>query len=198
MIRLEQSEHAGAIVLSGFRLAFAWTGDRWTHWIELGDVPRRAASAVEGGEADDPARVVSPAYQQLHFQAGGPGEPALALLVGQSGRHHFSAAFAVKEMGGEAVEVVVDVADRCREPIEALACTYRVDLPSGDLVAADPVRAEWSISGGRLAFEAMPPGRIGLAEAGRSATHVQAEARIDPDARTQRCVFLWRWTPAKR
>jgi len=190
----DESGEVQAIIASAFRLAFQWAGQRWTHSIEVGG--SRVASAIEGGEHDDPARVVSPAYQQLQFQEGDAGNPAQALLVGQSGKHHFSAVFTVREAENGQVELEVDVADRCRAAVEALACTYRVDLPSGDLLAADPDRAEWAVGGGKLAFEAVAPGRIGLAEAGRTATHVQAEARIDASAMTQRCVFLWRWTPA--
>ena len=191
------SDGAAAIVAPAFRLAFLWSVDRWTHALEVGDPLQSGVSAFERGEGDDPCRVVSPAYQQLHFQ-GGDGGPAQALLVGQSGRHHFSAVYSVEGGIDGAVEVSVDVADRFAGGVEALGCTYRVDLSSGDLISANPEGAVWSVGGGRLTFGATEPGSIGLAESGRSATIVQASAGIDPRARTQRLRFHWRWTPPKR
>ena len=196
--RFEEGDDRKSIVLPPFRLDFAWLGDRWTHELRAGDGAswRSLARAVEGDAGrDDPARVVSPAYQQLHLQR----DDALsrALLVGQSGPHHFSAAFTVREEAG-AIVVEADVADRCRSEVAALACTYVVEATSGDLLDADAALANWSIPAlGRLAFEVVAPGSLALAEGGRRGTQVQAGARIEPDAQTHRCQYLWRWTPAR-
>ena len=117
-----------------------------------------------------------------------------ALLVGLSGSHHFSAVFELEEHEGGAV-LDVDVADRCRAPIEALACTYWVDARSGDLLGAGPSGIQWSLASGRLDFEASEPGSVQLSEAGRRATRVQANASLVPGAYTHRCLYRWRWSP---
>lgn len=196
--RFEEGDDRKSILLPPFRLDFAWLGDRWTHELRAasGGAWTSLARAVEGDAGrDDPARVVSPAYQQLHLQHD--NSRAMALLVGQSGPNHFSAAFTVRQEDG-AIVVDVDVADRCRSGITALACTYLVEATSGDLLDADPIRASWALPDlGRLAFEVLAPGTLALAEGGRRGTQVQAGARIDHDAQTHRCQYHWRWTPAK-
>ncbi len=197
MAEIETTEERQSILTPRLRLAFPWTGDRWSHALEGEDTPGRVrlAHSIEGDpRRDDPARVVSPAYQQLSFQRGEAG--VQALLVGQSGPHHFSAVFTILERGEEIV-IEVDVADRCRSALAALACTYRVNATSSDLRDADPDRILWELPAlghRRLSLEAVEPTRIALAEAGRSATQVQASAPIRPDSRTQRCVYRWRWT----
>jgi len=196
--RFEEGDDRKSILLPPFRLDFAWLGDRWTHELRAasGAAWTSLVRAVEGDAGrDDPARVVSPAYQQLHLQQDGPR--ASALLVGQSGPHHFSAAFTVREEA-DVIVVEADVADRCRSGNVVLSCTYVVEATSGDLLDADPARAAWSLrDSGRLAFEVTAPGSLALAEGGRRGTQVQAGARIDPETRTHRCQYLWRWTPAK-
>jgi hypothetical protein len=191
---LEEGDDRRAIVAAGLLLEFRWTGDRWSHALGIGpDLVRVARTVEDDRGGDDPARVVSPAYQQLQCRRAPGG--AQVLLVGQSGPHHFSAAFTVREIPGE-VGVEADVADRCRAEVVALSCTYRLDLPAGDLVEAEAARLVWEpapLGSGRLVLEAPPPGRVACAEAGRRALHVQAEARIDPAGHTQRCVYRWRW-----
>lgn len=195
MAEFETTDDRRAIVAPGLLLEFQWTGDRWAHALGIGPDLARVARTVEGDpRRDDPARVVSPAYQQIQFQSGPEG--AQALLVGQSGPHHFSAVFTVRDGPGEA-GVEVDVADRCRAEVVALACTYRLVLPAGDLIEADAARLVWEpahLGPGRLALEAPAPARVAFDEAGRRAIHVQAEARIDPARHTQRCVYRWRWS----
>ncbi len=187
-----------SIQTPSLRLSFRWTGDRWAHAIEVRrpGVPDPVAvvRTIEGDpDRDDPARVVSPAYQQLEFQEGGTG--LRALLVGQSGPHHFSAVFAVEE-GPDRVDIGVDVADRCRAPIEALACTYLVEATSGDLIDADPASIRWAIAPGRLTLDPTAPSHVQLSEGGRRATRAQAIAALAPGVQTHRCVYHWRWTPA--
>ncbi len=197
MIRTEEADESRSIVVAGLRLEFRRLADRWTHALEIDADPgrRRLLQAVEGdADRDDPARVVSPTYQELHLQQD--GSAVLALLVGQSGPHHFSAAFTVREEAG-AIVIEADVADRCRSGIAVLSCTYVVEATSGDLLDADTAQASWSLPDlGRLAFEVVAPGSLALAEGGRRGTQVQAGARITPDAQTHRCQYLWRWTPA--
>jgi hypothetical protein len=94
--------------------------------------------------------------------------------------------------------VDVDIADRCRAAIDALAATYLIQLGSSDLVEADPRRIVWRGPGlgqGRLEFTTGGEHQVALAEAGRQATRVQALARIVPTTYTQRLFYSWRWTP---
>jgi hypothetical protein len=181
-----------------FNLSFRWTGARWEHWLEHRGRgllrPRVLAFAVEGDAVrGDPARVISPAYQQLHFQR--EGEAVQALLVGQSGPHHFSAVFHFEDRASGEVRIGVDVADRCRSPIEVLASTYTVDARSDDLVGASPSLAAWDFEPARLTFSAVPPSQVSLAEAGRRATQVQALAPPDPGSPTRRFLYTWHWEP---
>ena len=201
------------IVAGAFRLAFLWTGARWVHSLEhraRGASSHRvlAASAEGDPDRDDPARVVSPAYQDIQFQED--GATTQALLVGQSGPHHFSAVFAVERRSrapglgwlhpdppGEEVHVRVDVADRCRAPIEALAASYTVDATSSDLIDARPTVVAWDLGPNRLTFatDYGGPTQVAWAEAGRRATRIQALAGLDPAAATYRFQYLWHWDP---
>jgi hypothetical protein len=190
-----------ALVAPGLRLTFARLGQRWTHALAVGAgsafVVNGVACAVEGDiDGGDPSRVVSPAYQEIEPH---PCEAGLrALLTGQSATHHFSAVVTVRR-DGDGTAVDLDVADRCRSPVEVLAGTYLVQLGSSDLLDAGPERVVWggdALGRGRLEFSTVAPNTIALAEAGRRATRVQALARIVPTTFTQRLAYQWRWTPA--
>ena len=76
------------------------------------------------------------------------------------------------------MSIKVDVADRCRGPIEALASTYTVDARSDDLIDASPSIAAWELWPDRLTFAATEPAQVSLAEAGRRATQIQALAAL--------------------
>ncbi len=196
MTQIVQNDDEVALVASPIRFAFRWDGRRWTH--ELGAGGRTLASSVEWDpERDDPTRVVSPAYQQLSQQVGPSG--AQVLLVGQWGPHHCSAVFTLIE-GLTGVVVEADVAVRTRAPLHAMASTYLVHLTSSDLAAAGPSAIQWNIDSmpsGVLRFESAGPVegpmRVGLAEAGRRATRVQASAEVDASQATQRLQYRWCW-----
>ncbi len=184
-----------SIVGRGFYLAFNRFGDRWTHAIGFGWTPEGNREHVARGvewdaERDDPAGVVSPVFQDLRFQVDAGGMPQ-ALLLGMSGRHHFSATFEVASTDG--VETLsVDVADRCRETgISAVASTYTVTLPLGELAAADEPVIAWDLWRQRIAFRAGPATRVALAEAGPGATRVQATAEIGLGVPTRRWQYSW-------
>jgi hypothetical protein len=198
------------IVAGRFRLAFRWSGDRWDHGLEDQargqDRHRVLAWSVEGDpDRDDPTRVVSPVYQQLEFQ--NDGAILQALLVGQSGPHHFSAAFSVEERDESespdwpheskphTVSIKVDVADRCRGAVEALSATYTVDARSDDLIDAGPSVAAWDLGQDRLTFAAIEPASVSLAEAGRRATLIQALAGPGQGSATRRFLYVWEWDP---
>ena len=200
MPELSEGEDLRSIKARGLRLVFRWTGARWEHWLDHQpddrSRPRVLAVSVEDDPTRaDPARVVSPAFQQLHFQAEGPA--IRALLVGQSGPHHFSAVFTVEEQDAGHVSIRVDVADRCRAPIEILASTYIVDARSGELREASPSLAAWDLGPdlGCLTFFAGKPAQVALAEAGRAATQIQAYDGPEANSATHRLFYQWHWLP---
>jgi hypothetical protein len=175
------------------RLVFRWTGDRWSHAIEAG-AETLASSEEWDAERGDPARVVSPAYQQLSHGHSALGEQAL--LVGQWGPHHFSGVFTVTG-GGSGVVIEADVAVRTRADLASLASTYRVHRHSGDLAEANPSGIAWELAApvpGRLRLEPGATGRVSLAEAGRRETRVQAEGIVVAGARSHRLVYRWCWS----
>ncbi len=201
IIEIESDEGRRSIVTPSLRLTFHWDGDRWSHRLEDNAAPVVVCLArsieAEPGE-DDPARIASPVYQHLTFQRGASG--VQALLVGQAGARHDSAAFTVREQA-EGVIVEADVASRCRSSESTPCCAYVVAAAPGDLRDAGPGRIAWELdapAAGRLVFESAttpdPPALLTLAESGRRATHVQADAIVVAGAATQRLGYRWRWT----
>jgi hypothetical protein len=205
---LDEDGDKKAIVAGDFSLVFQWTGERWVHRLEhRGDgrpCPQLLASSFEGDlERDDPARVVSPVYQQLQFQRN--RQCLEALLVGQSGPHHFSAVFSVSAQLIQSVvgrngreppfdfHIDVDIADRCRKPVEFLASSYVVGAQSSELKEASPSGVTWDFKADYLNFWARWPSRASLSEAGRRATRVQAFATPQPGMATLRLVYGWIW-----
>jgi hypothetical protein len=190
-----------AISAPGMKLTFIRAGVRWTHSLTLTvTCPlvcfEPIARAVEGDPTrDDPARVVSPVYQDI--QDHPVQEGVCVLLTGQATPHHFSAVVTARRDGPSHL-IEVDIADRCRAPIDVLAATYRVELGSNELIDAGPERIVWggaSLGPSRLEFSTRGVDDVALAEAGR-ATRVQAVARLVPATYTQRLFYSWRWTPA--
>jgi len=222
IIEIESDEGRRSIVTPSLRLTFQWDGDRWSHRLEDNSTPVVSCLArsieAEPGD-DDPPRVASPVYQHLTFQRGASG--VQALLVGQAGARHDSAAFTVRE-APDGVIVEADVASRSRSTEPVPSCAYLVAAAPGDLSEAGPTRIVWefpltlsprervpegrvrgSLEGqtapaGRLVFEsATPPdpsSLLTLAESGRRATLVQADAIVVAGAATQRLGYRWRWT----
>jgi hypothetical protein len=194
-----------AIVTPSIRIEFAWRYDRWVHALVMA-VPEgppaelvHSVDRLDGGET-----VALPAYQQLHIQA--ESEAHHAMLVGQSGPHHFSATFTVREEGNGVVSIEVDVADRRLRTggeAEPLACAYEVRLPLGSVEEASHRFMRWSC--------AMPAGHLNLAAAESSPTPTivvlsktirggslaQPIARFVPEAPAQRCRYRWTWEPAR-
>jgi hypothetical protein len=197
----ERSEDRAVMCGPDLRLAFARTGPLWTHSLILaGEDGLEIARAVEPDpERDDPGRVVSPVYQDLQRHQSAHGSGLCLLLTGTLSKHHFSAAISLghdpDRPGGIVLDV--DVADRCRSPVENLAATYTVRLDSGKLARAGPDAITWDHVGavlGRLEIEAVAPSTLVLAEAGRSAMRVQVLAAIQPGSFTHRLHYRWRWT----
>jgi hypothetical protein len=196
MLELLEDGDSKVIVGSQIRLIFHWTGERWIHSIGHGKASQPAsrilAVSFEGDSTcEDPSRVISPVYQQLHFQ--GEGAQRQALLVGQSGPHHFSAVLTFEEREGGDVSIDVDVADRCRGVVESLAATYTIDARSDDLLDADRSMAVWDFEAGRLTFAAVSEAQFSLVEAGRRATQIQVLAPTRSTSSTHRIRYQWHW-----
>jgi hypothetical protein len=191
----------------GTRITFDRIGDRWTHHLAFGDKSSGdheltdLVVAVEGDtERDDPARVVSPVYQEIHRHefAGDQLRGVCLLLTGRSFQHHFSAAASLfRDPDTLQFSVLdVDLADRCRSPVSSLAATYQVRLGSSELIEASPHAIAWSggpIGATRLELRCDPPTTLALAEAGPHATRVQALAALESATFTHRLRYRWRW-----
>lgn len=218
MVVFESSSGAETILTSCFQLRFRWHEDRWEHEVAsagaAGSLPR-FRSVEMATDLDGHRRVVSPAYQQIHLEQDRQRGVVRAFLVGQSGPHHFSAAFEVAERPHGAV-IDVDVADRCRQPVEYLAATYLVeptpgaytgearapsdpDAEAGPAAAArDAIVLTCERPHGRLIFEADPPGRPMAEEAGHGAVRLQALAHVIESNQTHRFRYRWRWVTDPR
>jgi hypothetical protein len=199
--RWDQTEDRADMCGPGLWIAFARAGALWTHSLVLaGAEGLEIARAVETDpDRDDRGRVVSPVYQEIQRHQSAPGSDLCLLLTGTLYEHHFSAAISVGQDPDrpDGMMLDVDVADRCRSPIENLAATYTVKLDSGKLGRAGPEAITWDnvgagVSG--LEIEAVAPSTLALAEAGRSATRVQVLAAIKPGSFTHRLHYRWRWT----
>jgi hypothetical protein len=193
-----ESDDRAVMAGPGLVATFLRTGGRWTHHLEH-DGFEVVVSVESDPDRDDPARIVSPVYQEIHRHDVDATDAACSLLTGQLAQHHFSAVVSLCRDAGQpgSLVLVIDVADRCRSLVESLAATYLVRLDSGALADASPGKIAWNLAGqapGRLEIEVEPPGMLALAEAGRNATRVQTLAAIQPATFTQRLRYRWRWT----
>ena len=120
-------------------------------------------------------RIGNPVYQELvpHELASDPARGICALLTGSCFDHHFSAVFSLgrDRDAPESVVLEIDVADRCRGPVEKLAATYLVTGHSKD-AAIETVRASassltWIVDGGILELEHCRP-RSSMSQAHRA------------------------------
>ena len=186
----------------GMRVAFERTADRWTHALAIPDEENgiELARVVEShSDRDDPARIVSPVYQEVQRHEPRGAKGLCLLLTGLWFNHHFSAAvtFATEPTEPEVLTLDFDVADRCRAPIQSLAATYRLGLDSGAIADASHDRITWNLGGarpGQLELLADSPCSLVLAEAGRQALRVQVLASLQSGAFTHRLRYRWRWT----
>jgi hypothetical protein len=185
----------------GLRAAFARMGAIWTHSLLLpqSDGLEIARVVESDPERDNPSRVVSPVYQEIQRHASALDRALCLLLTGTLFHHHFSAVVTLGPDHDRTDELIldVDVADRCRNPVEYLAATYTVNLHSGAIADANQHAITWDKigpSGCQLELIAIAPSTLVLAEAGRSATRVQILADIQPASYTQRLHYRWRWT----
>ncbi len=208
-VTIEESDDEKSIVTPNCRLVFRRIGERWVHSIEVGTGLERCvfAQTVEADpDRDDYRQVVSPTYQDLHFQNDERGTHAL--LVGQYGPRHFSAAIQVAYREGRRPEdhtpgpafttIEVDVAERCRERIEVLASTYTI--PSSDLRD----KGVWEVSAqgwvGQAALilntSQSPEARVVLSQESARTFRVQIVRTLLPSQSGSRLVYRWQVTNA--
>jgi hypothetical protein len=182
------------------QVTFTKSGNSWTHRVELaGATLVEVARVLESDpERNDPMRIVSPVYQEIHRHDASPKEGCCLLLTGRLFQHHFSAVFRLHAPDGAQGAVVAefDVADRCRAPVACLAATYLVMRPTGAIADADRTRIAWNVGidddESQLELGAHPPCTLALAEAGRQATRVQALAVLSTESFTHRFCYRWR------
>ncbi|MGP0068790.1 MAG: hypothetical protein ACLQGP_34965 [Isosphaeraceae bacterium] len=197
----EERDDRADLIGPGMGIGFVRAGDRWTHALSIpeeGGV--EVARVVESQpDRDDPARIVSPVFQELQKHEPRDGMSLCLLMTGLWFDHHFSAAVSLAPDPERVDDLTLefDVADRCRSPIESLAATYVMRLGSGALAEASPDRITWSLDGpspGSLELVADSPSSLVMAEAGRQAMRVQVLASILPGHFTHRLRYRWRWT----
>jgi hypothetical protein len=186
-----------------FGVGFRRLGARWAEVIlGPGSSDGLASAYIVATENQDPARLINPVYQEVHLHRPESDSNPCLLMTGRAFDHHFSAAFTLASDPTLASRTVLDldVADRCRSPVQLLSATYIVPLDSGALVDAAPDRVIWQVPEpvpGRLELMAIPPASLTLAEAGRVATRVQIIAPIQPGTFTHRIRYRWCWAMAE-
>lgn len=190
---LQQSDDLVTIRTPSVRFVARLVGDRWVHEIAPTDGPPRLAS-IESGTEDDPERIVSPVYQEIHHHDFDDDESRVRLLLtGLHHRHHFSAVLTVSVDAQGATTIEFDVADRCRDAVSSLAATYEVSLGIGDLDGASDQQARWTSPSDELALSALDDSRLVLADKGPRATQAQVLAALSEGGFTHRLRYGWTW-----
>ena len=203
----EESDDRVVIHGPDAQVTFLRLGDRWIHHVSFGLREQTDAGLDElisteesDPRQDDPARVVSPVYQELHRHsfAGDDRRGVCLLLTGLLFHHHFSAVVTVTTDPDQNGAVIVDfdVADRCRAEVSSLAATYLVRLGSSALRDADSESIVWTggrLGEGVLTLRSEAGAILALAEAGRQSTRAQALAHLAPGSFTHRLQYQWRW-----
>jgi hypothetical protein len=162
----------------------------------------QAASAPEAeGQLHGGRRIENPVYQEIvpHELTSDPNRGICALLTGSGFDHHFSAVFSLgfDRASPDAIVFEIDVADRCRGPVEKLAATYLMTGQDQDVAIATrrPTASSltWNVDGGVLELEALAPAIIDDPSTTSQGVKVQIQARIDPQILTHRLHYRWRW-----
>jgi hypothetical protein len=154
----------------------------------------------------DPAlasRIDNPVYQEIvpHELSAELGPGLCTLLTGSCFNHHFSAVFSLYR-DPEALECLVldvDIADRCRGPVEKLAASYIVSGRGGPARARRSSASSVAWDGadrsrGVLELIAQPPATIEISNSSSVDVRAQIRAKVDPQSYTQRLRYRWRWT----
>jgi hypothetical protein len=161
--------------------------------VQVNSVPE------EGAQPSDGQQISNPLYQDLvpHELAHDRSHGICALLTGSCFDHHYSAVFSLGRDTEAPDRVVfdIDVADRCRGPVEKLAATYIVSCAEAAIESKSASASSliWSVGPGDLELVALPPAKILGPSSSSEGMRVQVEARIDPNTHTQRLHYQWRW-----
>ena len=218
MIAIEEGEDERSIVTPCCRLVFRRDGERWTHsLISLPTGERLLESLESDPDRDDPMRVISPSFQDLHFQDSREGL-VLAMLVGQSGPHHFSAVFQVEMVEGPIVDGVpvrpgsncqisADVAVRSRSAFESLTSTYSVSGADACSERIEKRIAIWRFAAGDLGVvvgsNLVPAGRfpndtpaaiLSIVDQGEGKYQASLGARLQPSESTKRYGYFFMYS----
>src|SRR5262249_8957823 len=157
-------------------------------WIQVASAP------LPENPEFDPKRVSNPTYQEFvtHELPKTQVPGICALLTGSCLAHHFSAVFSLHGDPDEPERVVfeVDLADRCRTPVEKLAATYIVSHPveafDVSRAAANSILWDARKAGrGSLALVALAPANIPEPRSCSLGTRVEILAQIDTSSHTQ-------------
>ena len=150
-----------------------------------------------------PSRIDDPVYQEIvQHELSTELAPGLcALLTGSCFNHHFSAVFSLfhdPEMP-ERMVLDVDIADRCRGPVEKLAATYFLSGPPPLLRASQLSErsVEWEAADrSRVVLEliAETPATVEISDSRSGQVRAEIRAKVDPATHTQRLRYRWRWT----
>ena len=214
MTRPDETTVAPAERIAIARLAvdFAFHNDRYTHEIALVDSGKRlvlarsadpsanfAAHEAANRLENDGSEV--PVHQEAHFPRSDPGRTAL--LVGQSGFHHYSLSIhLIEDENRRRARIEFDHADRLAriptEGIRDLSVLYFINLPIVDATEVETERLRWITRepSGLLTIETLReadrPTRIVVAEAGRRGAWVDIAPHPTTDA-GRRCRYVWTW-----
>ncbi len=194
MPEIELSGGNETIITHCLQVRFLWISDHWKHeLVSAGgchSIPR--IWSVEGvPHHEDPGKPCGPLYQRLEARIE-PSGVARASLSGQSGSHHFSTTFEVREQPDEVI-IDVDVVDRCPDPVKDLSVTYLIEASDGRLRADEVITITWSHPECKLVFEAEPPATATASEAGLGTIRLQAHAELDPSKQAHHFRYRWRW-----
>jgi hypothetical protein len=206
---------SGATVMHAPGIAVVFTPERGlTHAICIDSGPDILPSGRESWlvqsagfsdqemEKSQGRRIENPVYQELvRHELSDETRPGLcALLTGSSFNHHFSAVFSLYRDAEtpRCIVLDVDVADRCRGPVEKLAATYII---TGRALGAETTRCTAGSAGWRGAaarqglFEliADPPATVDVSTGSSADIRAEIRAGIDPEIHTQRLRYRWRW-----
>jgi hypothetical protein len=159
------------------------------------------ATSIPDQDADqfDGRRIGNPLYQELvpHELAHDRSRGIRALLTGSCFDHHFSAVFSLGRDKGaqDCVVFDIDVADRCRRPVEQLAATYIVTCAKTpiEIKRTSATSLICGVGAGDLELAALPSATILHPSSSSAGVRVQVQARIDPKTHTQRLHYCWRW-----
>lgn len=203
------------VATSRFAVDLAFQNDRYIHEIALLDSTERIVvarsaepsanlAAHESSNRPENQGAEVPVHQEAHFPRSNPGRTAL--LVGQSGVHHYSLSIhLIEDDDRRRARIEFDHADRLAriptEGIRDLSVLYFINLPIVDATEVDTERVRWITRepSGLLTIETLReadrPTRIVVAEAGRRGAWIEIAPRATSEF-TRRCRYVWTWEEA--